>query len=263
VPDVRGKEGNVTCSGHDRNDALAIPLKVVIGEPFHGWCLSRRVTSGNQPGRAGLDRAVPEVQVCRDGEHGIRDPGVPGDTGITRDVRTCVDVPEAPEVVVLARPLPPGGIGDDVAVLSQQRFDYLEDPRVADGVLHDTAAIEHLVAKRGRLLGGISTLIRWVLLKDPFDIGRERCDLSFVEDTVEYHVSIRLEAFHRSGDRVGTETQESGRPSEHFPILPPMGAADNAVPQICVTAILTSRVDGGVPGVIRSGKGPRWSHLWE
>ena len=104
-------------------------------------------------------------------EHGIGDPGVPGDTGITRDVRTSVDMPEAPEVVVLARPLPPGGIGDDMAVLSQQRLDHLEDPRMADGVLHNAAAIEHLVPKWGRLLGGISTLIRWVLLEDPFDIG--------------------------------------------------------------------------------------------
>jgi hypothetical protein len=80
-------------------------------------------------------------------------------------------MPEAPEVVVLARPLPPGGIGDDVAVLSQQRLDHLEDPGVADRALHNTAAIKHLVAKWGRLLGGISTIIRRVLLEDPFDIG--------------------------------------------------------------------------------------------
>ena len=119
------------------------------------------MTSGNQPGRAGLDRAVPEIQVCRDGEHGIGDPGIPGDTGITRDARTSVDMPEPPQVVVLSRLLPPGGIGDDVAVLSQQRLDHLEDPGVADGVRHNAAAIEHLVAKRGRLLGGITTLIGW------------------------------------------------------------------------------------------------------
>jgi len=101
-------------------------------------------------------------------------------------------MPEAPEVVVLARALPPGGIGDDVAVLSQQRLDYLKDPTVADGTLDDAAAIEHLVAKGGRLLGGISTLIRGVLLEDPFDIGTERGDLLFDEDAVEYDVSIRL-----------------------------------------------------------------------
>ena len=229
VPDVRGEEGNVTCPGHDGNGALAIPLEVVVGEPFHRWCLPRRVTSRNQPGWAGLDRAVLEVQVCGDGEDGIRDPGVPGNTGMTRDVRACVDMPEAPEVVVLARLLPPCGIGDDMAVLSQQRLDELEDPRVADGALHDAAAIEHLVAKWGRLLGGISTLIGRVLLEDPFDIGTERGDLLVDEDAVEYHVSIRLEALHRRGDRVGTESQESGRPSEHSPILPPMGAADNTV----------------------------------
>ena len=177
MPYVGDEEGNITCPGHDGNRALAIPLEVVVGEPLHRGCLSRCMTSGDQPGRAGLDRAVPEVQMCRDGEHGIGDPGVPGDTGITRDVRTCVDVPEAPEMVVLARLLPPGGIGDDVAVLSQQRLDSLEDPRMTDGALHDAAAIEHLVAERGRVLGGISTLIGRVLLEDPFDIGTERCDI--------------------------------------------------------------------------------------
>jgi hypothetical protein len=144
-------------------------------------------------------------------------------------VRACIDVPEAPEVVVLARLLPPGGIGNDVAVLSQQRLDYLEDPRVADSVLHNAAAIEHLIAKRSRLLGGISTLIGRVLVEDPSDIGTQRRDLVFGEDTVEHHVSIRLEAFHRSGNRIGTKMHEAGRPSEHFPILPPTGAADNAV----------------------------------
>ncbi len=102
VPYIRDKEGNVSCPGHDGNGALAIPLEVVVGELFHRWCLSRCVTSGNNPGRAGLDRAVPKIQVRRDGEHGIGDPGVPGDTGVTRDVWASVDMPEAPEVVVLA-----------------------------------------------------------------------------------------------------------------------------------------------------------------
>jgi hypothetical protein len=128
--------------------------------------------------------------VCRDGEHGIGDPDVPRDAGITRDVGASVDVPEAPEMVVLTRTLPPGGIGDDVTVLSQQRLDGLEDPRMTDGALHDAAAIEHLVPERGRLLGGISTVIGRVLLEDPFDIGTEGFDLLSGEHTVEHHVSI-------------------------------------------------------------------------
>ena len=74
---------------------------------------------GYQPGRAGLDRAVPEVQVGRDREHGVWDADIPGDARVAGNMRTSVDVPEAPEVVVLVRPLPPGGIGDDVAVLAQ------------------------------------------------------------------------------------------------------------------------------------------------
>ncbi len=95
---------------------------------------------------------------------------------------------------------------------------------MAHGALHDTAAIEHLVAKRRRLLGEISTLIGWVLLEDPFDIRAEKCDLLFVKDAVEYHVAIRLEALDRRGDRAGAESQESGRPSEHSAILPPNGS---------------------------------------
>ena len=121
----------------------------------------------------------------RDGEHGIGDPGVPGDTGITRDVRTSVDMPKAPEVVVLARPLPPSGIGDDVAILPQQGFNDLEDSWVADGALDEAAPVEHFVAKWGRLLGEISSFIRWELVKDPFDLGTERGNLISREYVIE------------------------------------------------------------------------------
>ena len=125
-----------------------------------------------------------------DGKHGIWDSAVPRDTGISRDVRSAVDVPEAPEMFVVPRRLPPGGIGDDVAVLAQERLDDLEDPRVADGALHETAPIEHLVAKWGRLLRGIPTIIGRVLLEDPFDISAECCHLISVEDGIEHDVSI-------------------------------------------------------------------------
>ena len=36
VPYIRYEEGNVTRSGHYGNGALAIPLEVVVGEPFIG-----------------------------------------------------------------------------------------------------------------------------------------------------------------------------------------------------------------------------------
>ncbi len=109
-----------------------------------------------------------------DGEHRIGDAGVPRNTGITRDVRSAVDVPEPSEVAVVARLLPPGGVGDDVAVLAQEGLDHLEDARMADGPLHEAAPIEHLVTERCRLLGGVPTVIGWVFLEDPFDLGAER-----------------------------------------------------------------------------------------
>jgi hypothetical protein len=116
-------------------------------------------------------------------------------------------------MVVLPRPLSPGSIGDDVAVLSEQGFDDLEDPRVPDGALHDAAAIEHLVPEGCRLVWGVSTIIGRVLLEDPFDIRTEGCELLPGDHTLEYDVPVRLESLHRSGGRVRTDGQISGRPS--------------------------------------------------
>jgi hypothetical protein len=125
-------------------------------------------------------------------------------------MRTRVDMPEASEMVVLTRLLLPGGIGDDVTVLPQQRLDGLEDARVTDGALHDAAAIEHLVPERSGFLGSVATIVGRVLVEDPADICTERCDLISGEHAVEYYVPIRLEALRRGGDRAGAESQVSG-----------------------------------------------------
>jgi hypothetical protein len=113
-------------------------------------------------------------------------------------------------MVVLARLLPPGGVRDDMTILSEEWFDCLEDPRVTYGALHHAAAIEHLVPERGRFLGSIPALIGRVLLEDPLDICAERCDLLSGEYAVENHIPIRLELLHRSGDRVGSKSQIAG-----------------------------------------------------
>ena len=119
MPDIRDKEGNVTCFGDNGNGAAAVPLEVVVGSPADWWCLSRSVTSGNHSSRASLDRAVPKEQMGGDGKNGIGDPCIPRHIGITGYVRSAVDVPEASEVVVVARWLPPGGVGDDMAIFPQ------------------------------------------------------------------------------------------------------------------------------------------------
>jgi hypothetical protein len=185
VPDVRHKEGNVTCFGDDGYSAAAVPFEVVVGRSVHWWCLSRSVTSRNHSSGASLDRAVPEVQVSCDGKNGIGDPGIPRHIGITGYMRSAVDVPEASEVVVVARGLPPGGVGDDMAILPQKGLNDLENSWVADGAPDEAAPVEHFVAKRRRLLGEVSSFIRWELVKDPFDLGTERGDLIFREHVIE------------------------------------------------------------------------------
>ena len=161
-----------------------------------------------------------------DGEDGIGDPFIPRNAGVAGDVRPAVDVPEAPQVLVVSRLLPPGGIGDDMAVLAQERFDDPEDTRVGDGRLDEAAPIQHLVAERCRLLRGIPALVGRVLVEDPFDIGTEAGDLVPAEHPVEHRVSVRLEVLYRSGGWVGTKREVSGSPCQHFPILPPTGPAD-------------------------------------
>jgi hypothetical protein len=190
VPDVRREESNITCLGDDGGGAAAVPLEIVVGSPSEWWCLSGRVTSGDHSGGAGFERAVPEVQVGGDGKDGIRDPGIPGHSGITGYVRSAVDVPEPTEVIVVARRLPPGGVGDDMAILSQKGVNDLEDPWVTDGGLDELAPVEHFVAKWGRLFGGVPSFIGWELVKDAFDLGAECGDFIGGEDALQEYVSI-------------------------------------------------------------------------
>ena len=129
------------------------------------------MTSGNHSGGAGFDRAIAEKDVRGHGENRIRDPGVPWDAGVTGDMGPAVDVPEATQMVIVARWLPPGGIGNDVAILPEEGLDDLEDPGIGDGALDGAAPIEHLVAKRRRFLGSVPPFIRRVLVEDPVDVG--------------------------------------------------------------------------------------------
>src|SRR5580692_9411146 len=97
--------------------------------------------------RARLEGTVPEENVSRDGEDRVGDTWVPRNVRVSGDVWSCVDVPEPPQVFVVARWLPPGSVGDDVAVLAEERLDSPEDAWIADGTLDGGTAVEHLVPK--------------------------------------------------------------------------------------------------------------------
>ena len=117
---------------------------------------------------------VPQENVSSDGEDRVGDAWVPRNVGVSGDVWSGVDVPEPPQVFVVARWLPPGSVGDDVAVLAEERLDSPEDAWIADGALDGGTAVEHLVPEWRHLpdvVVGISH-IRRVLGKDPFDVRR-------------------------------------------------------------------------------------------
>jgi hypothetical protein len=190
VPNVRNEEGDVTRLGHNRNRSVTFPLQVVVGQSLPGRCLSRGMTSWNHPRRTSVDRAVLEVEVGSDREHGIGDSWVPRNAGITRYVWSAVDMPETSEMLVVAGLLPPRRIGDHVAVLTQEELDDLEYLRVADSLLDQVAPIEHLVAKWSRSLGRISPIVRWVFIEDPLDVRAKRCEFCPGEDAVELYVSV-------------------------------------------------------------------------
>jgi hypothetical protein len=232
VPNVRDKKGHVTCFGHNGEGTPTFPLEIIVGKTLYWWCLPRRVTSGDQSGWSSFDRAIPEVEVGRNGENRIRNSGIPGDAGFTRYVRSAIDMPEPSEVVIIASRLPPGGVGDDVTIFSQKCLDDLEDSRVADCILDESTPVEHLIAKRRRLLGGVSSLIRWEFFKHPLDICAERGNLISGEYVVQDDVAVGLEALHRIGDQARTKSQVSRGPSEHYPILPSMWRGDNRAPEV-------------------------------
>jgi hypothetical protein len=72
-----------------------------------------------------------------------------------------------------------------MAIFPQKSLNDLEDSSVADGALDEAAPVEHFVAEWGRLLGEVSSFIRWELVKDPFDLGTERGDLISREHAIE------------------------------------------------------------------------------
>ncbi len=88
---------------------------------------------------------------------------------------------------------------------------------MAEGALDEAAPVEHLVAKRSRLLGEVSSFIGRELVKDPFDLGTESGDLISREHVIEEYISVGLEALHRCWNGASSESQESRRgPSEHL-----------------------------------------------
>ena len=242
---------------------MALPLQIVVGEPLERRCLSCHVASRDHPRRAGLKRAVPQIEVRSDGEDRVRDPWIPRNARIARDMGSAVDVPEPPEMSVVACFLSPRRVGDHVAVLPQEGFYDLEDPGVADRPLDKAAPIEHLVTKWCGLFGQVSSLIGRTLLENPVDIGAERRKLFCTEDTIENDVSLCLKALHRIGCRAGAEREISGRSSEHAPILPsrrgavaPLAAGTGARRALRVKA-------SGRPHTPRAIHFSRSRHAWE
>ena len=203
---------------------MAFPLEFVVGSPLHGRCLSRRVASRDHPCRASCSRAIPEVDVSGNRKNGVRNPRIPRNIRVTRDVGSAVDVPEPTEMFVVTSFLSPSRVGNDMAVLSEKALNDLEDARVSNGPLDEAAPIEHLVSKRRGFLGRISSLVWGIFLVDPLDIGAESRELLSGEDAIQNDVSIRLEALHRRKWCVRAEREISGRPCEHAPILPPKAA---------------------------------------
>ena len=123
-------------------------------------------------------------------ENRIRDPLIPRNTRVARDVGSAVDVPKPSEVVVVTWLLTPGRIGDHVAVFREERLNGLEDPRVSDSPLDNAAAIEHFVTKGSGVLRRISSLVWWIFLKNSFDIRAERGKFVSHEDALENDVTL-------------------------------------------------------------------------
>ncbi len=146
----------------------------------------------------------------RNGKNRIGNPRIPRNAWVAGDVGSAVDVPEAPEVLVVAGILSPRRVGDHVAVLSHEGLNDPEDLRVADGPLDRAAPIEHLVTKRGGFPGRISPHIGRIFVKDSFDVGAERGELPLREDAGDEDISLRLKALDRSGRRAGAEREISG-----------------------------------------------------
>jgi hypothetical protein len=138
MPDVRDEQGDVArpwprsegqrCPSHSRLSSAIL---------WAGWCLSRGVTAGDHPGRARLDRAIPQVDVGGDGEDGIGDSVIPRHAGHSEGYAGPPSMcQKRPRCSFSPGRLPPRGVGDDVAVLTQKRFDDLEDAWMSDSTLY-------------------------------------------------------------------------------------------------------------------------------
>src|ERR1700722_95946 len=195
MPDVRDEERDIARCGDQGYCPSAIPLQIAIGEPIEWWRLSRGMASRYDSRRARLKRAVPQENVSRNGKDRIGDAFVPGNVGVSGDVWSGVDVPEPPQVFVVARWLPPRSVGDNVAVLAEERFDCPENARIADGALDEGTPVEHFVTERChslRVVVGISH-IRCVLRKDPLHVRVEGSQGRRSENASQHRVTLRFE----------------------------------------------------------------------
>ena len=133
--------------------------------------------------------------MSRNDKDGVGDAFVPGNVGVSRDVRVRRRCARTAQVFVVAWWLPPCSVGDDVAVLAQERFDCPEDAWIADGALDEGASVEHLVTERCHLLRvvvGISHI--WcVLRKNPFHVRAEGFHGRRCENASQHRVTLRFE----------------------------------------------------------------------
>jgi len=134
MPDVGDEEHHVArhAERRDRATTLVEDRAVLVG---FGREQSRCVASRDESRRAGIDRAVLQQDMTSDHEDRVWDPVVPGDALGTGNVRAGVDVPRIADIErrLLPRGLvPPRGVGDDVAVLTEERLDDLENAGMGD-----------------------------------------------------------------------------------------------------------------------------------
>ena len=139
---------------------------------------------------------------------------------------SAVDMPEAPEVPVVAPVLPPRRVGDHVTVLTEEQFDKLEDPWMTDRFLDKAAAIEQLVAKWAWTPPANLLWHRADIPRRPVDLGAERCQLLAGEDRRELGIALGPERLDLSRHRVGSQQSDIPSMGRHATILPsPHGPA--------------------------------------
>ena len=75
-----------------------------------------------------------------DGKNRVWQIARPGLINASGNVRACVDVPKAPTVILVslavgARWITPTGISNNVAIITKQWFDYLQNTGMGDNLL--------------------------------------------------------------------------------------------------------------------------------